>query len=56
MYRIYDNWPKIAKLHYEKNLEKINFTGIDHIVFAGMGGSGAWKVYKIIIWRNSKSI
>ena len=41
MYRIYDNWPKIAKLHYEKNLEKINFTGIDHIVFAGMGGSGA---------------
>ena len=41
MYRIYDNWPKIAKLHYEKNLEKINFTGIDHIVFAGMGGSGS---------------
>ena len=41
MYKIYDNWPNIAKLHYEKNLEKVNFTGIDHIVFAGMGGSGA---------------
>ena len=41
MYKIYDSWPNIAKLHYEKNLEKVNFTGIDHIVFAGMGGSGA---------------
>ncbi len=41
MYKIYDSWPNIAKLHYEKNLEKVNFTGIDHIIFAGMGGSGA---------------
>ncbi len=41
MYKIYDDWPDIAKLYYEKNVEKIDFTGIDHIVFAGMGGSGA---------------
>ena len=41
MYTVYDNWPNIAKLYYEKNFEKVTFTGIDHIVFAGMGGSGA---------------
>ncbi len=41
MYKIYDDWPNIAKLYYEKNLSRITFTGIDHIIFAGMGGSGA---------------
>ena len=41
MYKIYDDWPNIAKSYYEKDLKKVNFTGIDHIVFAGMGGSGA---------------
>ena len=41
MYRIYDDWPNIARSHYEKDLKKVNFVGIDHIVFAGMGGSGA---------------
>ena len=41
MYKVYDNWPNIAKSYYEKKFEKINFTGIKHIVFAGMGGSGA---------------
>ena len=41
MYKVYDNWPNIAKLYYEKEFKKVNFTGIDHIVFAGMGGSGA---------------
>lgn len=41
MHSVYDNWPNIAKLFYEKDLEKVNFTGIDHVIFAGMGGSGA---------------
>ncbi len=41
MYEIYDNWPNIAKSHYEKDLQKVDFTDIDHIIFAGMGGSGA---------------
>jgi len=40
MYKIYDDWPKIAKTYYEKDLKKIKISGIDHIVFAGMGGSG----------------
>ena len=38
---VYDEWPKIAKLYYEKDLKKGNFQSIDHIIFAGMGGSGA---------------
>lgn len=41
IFQVYDEWPNIAKSHYEENLEKINFAGINHIVFAGMGGSGA---------------
>ncbi len=41
MYKIYDDWPNIAKLYYEKKFERITFTDIDHIIFAGMGGSGA---------------
>ena len=41
MYKIYDQWPKIAKDAYDSDLEPIDFKNIDHIVFAGMGGSGA---------------
>jgi len=41
MHEIYDNWPDIAEQSYESNLEETNFNGIEHIVFAGMGGSGA---------------
>lgn len=41
MYKVYDNWPNIAKSFYEKEFQKANFSGIDHIIFAGMGGSGA---------------
>jgi glucose/mannose-6-phosphate isomerase len=41
MYKIYDNWPEMARKAFEANEESINFEDIDHIVFAGMGGSGA---------------
>ncbi|MBM2818341.1 MAG: putative bifunctional phosphoglucose/phosphomannose isomerase [Nitrosarchaeum sp.] len=41
MYKIYDQWPEIAKKAYESNYDEVAFNGIDHIVFAGMGGSGA---------------
>jgi glucose/mannose-6-phosphate isomerase len=41
MYKIYDQWPKIAKESYNSNLTPISFENVDHIVFAGMGGSGA---------------
>ena len=41
MYTIYDDWPNLAKKAYASNLESANFENIDHIVFVGMGGSGA---------------
>jgi len=41
MYKVYDNWPQIAKEAYEYDLEPVDFENIDHIVFSGMGGSGA---------------
>ncbi len=40
MHKIYDEWPKIAKIAVNSKLEKINLTNINHIVFCGMGGSG----------------
>lgn len=41
MHKVYDRWPQIAKESFECNLAPANFEGINHIVFAGMGGSGA---------------
>ncbi len=41
MHKVYDSWPRIARDAYDSELEPANFTDIDHIVFAGMGGSGA---------------
>ena len=40
MFQTYDKWPEIAKLSYHNNFSKIDVKNIDHIVFAGMGGSG----------------
>jgi len=41
MYEVYDRWPEIATDSFNTELEPIDFKDIDHIVFAGMGGSGA---------------
>ena len=41
MYKIYDEWPKIALNSFKSNQETINFENVKHIVFSGMGGSGA---------------
>ena len=41
MYKIYDKWPDMAKESYKNLLPKIDLKNIDHVVFAGMGGSGA---------------
>ena len=41
MCEIYNKWPQISKESYESNHEQIDFKDVDHIVFAGMGGSGA---------------
>ena len=41
MYKIYDRWPEIAEDAFTSEFEKIEFKDVNHIVFAGMGGSGA---------------
>ena len=40
MYGAYEKWPEIAQENYKKDLSKIEFKNVDHIVFAGVGGSG----------------
>jgi glucose/mannose-6-phosphate isomerase len=41
MHKVYDKWPEIAKDAFGSDFEPVDFENIDHIVFAGMGGSGA---------------
>ena len=41
MYAVYDKWSKIGRKAYEENLQSLKHQNIDHIVFAGMGGSGS---------------
>jgi len=38
---VYDDWPTLAEEFYEKHYDKVEFKGIDHVIFTGMGGSGA---------------
>jgi len=41
MHKIYDIWPDIAEKSYCSDPIQVDFKNITHIVFAGMGGSGA---------------
>ncbi|MEW6044710.1 MAG: SIS domain-containing protein [Thermoproteota archaeon] len=41
MYKVYDTWAQLATDSYNKKHDTIDYKNIDHIVFAGMGGSGA---------------
>ena len=41
MYKIYDKWSEIAKNSYEFDWEPLKYHKVNHIVFAGMGGSGS---------------
>ncbi len=41
MHKVYDQWPQIANESYNSDLEEIHYNQIDHVIFAGMGGSGA---------------
>jgi glucose/mannose-6-phosphate isomerase len=40
MHKIYDKWPTLARTAFESSLEHFDIGKVDHIVFAGMGGSG----------------
>ena len=41
MYKIYDRWSEIARESFQTNQDSVDFNNVDHIVLAGMGGSGA---------------
>ena len=54
MHEAYDVWPRLAKEYYEKDFPKLEIDGIDHIVFAGMGGSGTiGDIISSILSRNN---
>ena len=54
MYEVYDNWSKLAKEVFSSNLDYLTFENINHIVFTGMGGSGALgDVLKAILSNSS---
>ena len=41
MHKIYDKWSEIAEKSFQLDLQPVDFSNVNHIVFAGMGGSGA---------------
>lgn len=41
MYQVYDKWPQIARESFASEQECEGYENINHIIFAGMGGSGA---------------
>jgi len=40
MYEVYEKWPTIARESWNENIDEIDIKNIDHVIFAGMGGSG----------------
>ena len=41
MFKAYDDWPVLARDAFKKDFSKMDLKDIDHVVLAGMGGSGA---------------
>lgn len=57
MHKIYDIWPKIAKESYFSELSQIEYEKCSHIVFAGMGGSGAiGDIFAAILSKTSTHV
>jgi len=54
MYKIYDSWPKMAEENYNRTTKKNQIEKPSHIIFAGMGGSGAISdVFAAILSRTN---
>ena len=41
MHDVYDRWSDLARDAYDSEIQAVDFKNIDHVVFSGMGGSGA---------------
>jgi len=54
MCKVYDKWPEIAESNFNMDSEPIECDKIDHIVFAGMGGSGSLSdVFSAILSKSN---
>ena len=54
MCKVYDKWPEIAESSFNMDYEPIEYDKIDHIVFAGMGGSGSLSdVFSAILSKSN---
>jgi glucose/mannose-6-phosphate isomerase len=53
MQKLYDMWPEIAMEYFEMTKDYIDFKNPNHVVFAGMGGSGL--VNEVLISLYSKN-
>lgn len=57
MHKVYNIWPEIAKESYFSNLSQIKYEECSHIVFAGMGGSGAiGDIFSAILSKTSTHV
>ena len=57
MHKVYDIWPKIAKESYFSKLSQIEYETCNHVVFAGMGGSGAiGDIFSAILSKTSTHV
>ena len=57
MHKVYDIWPEIAKESYFSELSQIKYETCDHVVFAGMGGSGAiGDIFSAILSKTSTHV
>ena len=57
MHEIYEKWPTIAHDSYNSDIEPVNFSKINHIIFSGMGGSGSLgDVFSSLMSQNSTHI
>jgi glucose/mannose-6-phosphate isomerase len=57
MHKVYDIWPEIAKESYFSELSQIEYEKCSHIVFAGMGGSGAiGDIFAAILSKTSTHV
>ncbi len=57
MHKVYDMWPKIAKESYFSDQPQIKDEKCSHIVFAGMGGSGAiGDIFSAILSKTSTHV
>lgn len=41
MHDVYDRWSDLARDAYNSEIQAVDFKNVDHVVFSGMGGSGA---------------